>query len=157
MKFNDALSGAALVALGAVVLWHIQSFPPMPGQKFGPAWFPGLIAIGLIVCGALLVISRLRAAGAAPWFALPDWTRRARPLASVAAVIAGLVLYVLVVDALGFHITATVLLLLWSRLLGASWWLALPTSFIATAAIHLAFYKLLKVPLPWGLLERVIY
>ena len=59
----------------------------------------------------------------------------------------------LVVDTLGFHITATALLLLWSRLLGASWWLALPTSVFATVAIHLAFYKLLKVPLPWGLLE----
>jgi putative tricarboxylic transport membrane protein len=157
MKINDALGGAALVALGAVVLWHIQGFPPMPGQKFGPAWFPGLIAVGLIVCGALLVVSRLRAAGTAPWVALPDWTRRARPLASVATVIAGLVLYVLLVDTLGFHVTATALLLLWSRLLGASWWLALPTSLIATVAIHLAFYKLLKVPLPWGLLERILY
>ena len=49
MKVNDALIGAALAALGAVVLWHIQSFPPMPGQKYGPAWFPGLIAIGLMV------------------------------------------------------------------------------------------------------------
>ena len=27
MKFNDALLGAALAALGAVVLWHIQGFP----------------------------------------------------------------------------------------------------------------------------------
>ena len=47
MKVNDALSGAGLAALGGVVLWHIQGFPAMPGQKFGPAWFPGLIAIGL--------------------------------------------------------------------------------------------------------------
>src|SRR5512141_1401449 len=101
MKINDALAGAALVALGAVVLWHIQGFPPMPGQKYGPAWFPGMIAGGLIVCGALLVLARLRAAGSEPLFALPDWTRRARPLASVASVVAGLVLYVFAVDALG--------------------------------------------------------
>jgi putative tricarboxylic transport membrane protein len=157
MKFNDALIGAALVALGVVLLWHIQGFPPMPGQKYGPAWFPGLIAGGLIVCGALLVAARLRAAAFEPLFALPDWTRRARPVASVAAVIAGLVLYVFVVDTLGFHITATALLLIWSRLLGASWRLALPISLVATVGIHLAFYKLLKVPLPWGLLERIIY
>ena len=44
MKVHDALAGAGLAALGAVVLWHIQGFPAMPGQKFGPAWFPGLIA-----------------------------------------------------------------------------------------------------------------
>ena len=157
MKVNDALGGAALVALGAVVLWHIQGFPPMPGQKYGPAWFPGLIAGGLIVCGALLVIARLRAAAPEALLALPEWTRRARPVASVVSVIAGLLLYVFVADKLGFHITAAALLLLWSRLLGASWLLALPVSLAATAAIHLAFYKLLKVPLPWGLLERVVF
>ena len=157
MKINDALSGAALAALGAVVLWHIQGFPPMPGQKFGPAWFPGLIAVGLITCGALLVASRLRAATSEPLLALPEWSRRARPVASVASVIAGLLLYIFVVDTLGFHITAAVLLLAWSRLLGASWRLALPVSLAATVVIHLAFYKLLKVPLPWGLLERVVF
>jgi putative tricarboxylic transport membrane protein len=157
VKINDALSGAALAALGAVVLWHIQGFPPMPGQKFGPAWFPGLIAGGLIACGALLIASRLRAATSEPLLALPEWSRRARPVASVASVIAGLLLYVFAVDALGFHITAAALLLAWSRLLGASWRLALPVSLAATVVIHLAFYKLLKVPLPWGLLERVVF
>ncbi|MEK6245430.1 MAG: tripartite tricarboxylate transporter TctB family protein [Pseudomonadota bacterium] len=157
MKVNDALSGAALVAFGAVVLWHIQGFPPMPGQKFGPAWFPGLIAGGLIACGALLITSRLRAATPAPLLARPEWTRRARPVASVASVLAGLVLYVFVVGTLGFHITAAALLLAWSRLLGASWRLALPVALAATILIHLAFYKLLRVPLPWGLLERIVF
>ena len=70
---------------------------------------------------------------------------------------ADLLLYVFVVDTLGFHITAGALLLAWSRLLGASWRLALPVSLAATVVIHLAFYKLLKVPLPWGLLERVVF
>jgi putative tricarboxylic transport membrane protein len=157
VKVNDALAGAALAALGAAVLWHIQVFPPMPGQKYGPAWFPGLVAIGLIVCGALLVVARLRAATPQALFALPEWTRRARPVASVASVIAGLLLYVAVVDVLGFHITAAALLLAWSRLLGASWRLAVPVSLAAAVVIHLAFYKLLKVPLPWGLLERVVF
>jgi putative tricarboxylic transport membrane protein len=157
VKVNDALIGAALVALGAVVLWHIQGFPPMPGQKYGPAWFPGLIGGGFIICGALLVAARLRAATSEPLFELPEWTRRARPLASAASVVAGLLLYVFVVDTLGFHITAGALLLAWARMLGASWRLAVPVSLAATVVIHLAFYKLLKVPLPWGLLERVVF
>ena len=157
MKVNDALLGAALVVLGAVVLWHIQGFPPMPGQTYGPAWFPGLIAIGLIVCGVLLTVARLRAAAPQPLVALPEWTQRARPVASVASVIAGLLLYVALADLLGFHLIATALLLAWSRLLGASWRLALPVSVAATVVIHLAFYKLLKVPLPWGVFERFAF
>lgn len=157
MKVNDALSGAALVVLGAVVLWHIQGFPPMPGQKYGPAWFPGLIAGGLILCGALLVIGRLRTGTSEPALAIPDWMRRARPVAGVASVLTGLLLYVWVVDRVGFHLVAAALLLAWSRLLGASWRLAVPVAIAATVIIHLAFYKLLKVPLPWGLLERLVF
>ena len=157
MKVNDALIGAALVALGAVVLWHIQGYPPMPGQKYGPAWFPGLIAGGLIACGALLVLGRLRAASPQALAQLPDWVRRPRAVAGVTSVIAGLLLYIFAVDALGFYLTASLLLLAWARVLRASWLLALPVAIGATAVIHLSFYKLLKVPLPWGIFERFAF
>ncbi len=157
MKFNDALTGAALAALGAVILWHIQGFPPMPGQKYGPAWFPGVVACGLIACGVLLLVARLSAANTQPLAALPEWSQRIRPVAAVASVFIGLLLYIFVVDTVGFHITAAALLLLWSRMLGAAWRLAIPVALVATLAIQLSFYKLLKVPLPWGLFERFAF
>ena len=157
MKVNDALIGAALVALGAVVLWHIQGYPPMPGQKYGPAWFPGLIAAGLIACGALLVLGRLRSASPQALAQLPDWVRRPRAVAAVTSVLSGLLFYIFAVDALGFYLTASLLLLLWARMLRASWLLALPVAIGATVIIHLSFYKLLKVPLPWGIFERFAF
>jgi putative tricarboxylic transport membrane protein len=124
----------------------------MPGQKFGPAWFPGLVAAGLGVCGALLMRSGLRARTA--WVALPEWVYRAQPRAGVAALLLGLLLYILLADRLGFHIVGFFMLALWTRVLGAAWRVALPVSLIATLAIHLAFYKAMRVPLPWGVLER---
>lgn len=158
MKVHDALSGAGLAALGAVVLWHIQGFPAMPGQKFGPAWFPGLIAAGLVLCGALLIVQGLRgSARAQPWIALPAWIRRPRPLAGVASVIGGLAFYVLAADRLGFHLTGVLLLTLWMRILGASWRITLAVASIATLVIHLAFYKLLRIPLPWGVLQPLAF
>jgi putative tricarboxylic transport membrane protein len=157
VKIHDALSGAGLAALGAVVLWHIQGFPAMPGQKFGPAWFPGLIAIGLIVCGAMLAFAALRHGPSGPWIALPEWSARARPVLGVVSVIAGLLFYVLAADVLGFHLTGFALLVLWMRVLGASWKVTLIVAAIATVAIHLAFYKLLRIPLPWGVLERFAF
>ena len=54
MKINDAVFGVVLLALGVVVLWHVQSFPKIPGQKVGPALFPGSIAAGLIVLAAAI-------------------------------------------------------------------------------------------------------
>ena len=124
----------------------------MPGQKFGPAWFPGLIAAGLAICGALLVISGMKQRGA--WIQVPPWIHSRNARAGVAALIVGLLAYVLVADKAGFHITGVVLLALWVRILGGSWKVAIAVGVIGTVAIHLAFYKLLRVPLPWGVLER---
>jgi len=149
------LTGAALVALAAAILWHVQGFPAMPGQKFGPAWFPGLIASGLAICGALLIVSGLRAGTA--WFAAPAWVHRQRPMLGVASVVGGLLLYIVAADKLGFHLTGIILLALWMRVLGASWRAAVPAAVIATLAIHLSFYKLLRVPLPWGVFEAYAF
>ena len=149
------MTGAALAALGGIVLWHIQGYPAMPGQKFGPAWFPGLIAAGLIACGALLAVHGLRTS--APLVALPAWIRSARPVAGVASVIAGLLFYVFAADALGFYLTALLILVVWMRLLGASWRVTVPVAIVATVVIHLSFYKLLRIPLPWGVFERFAF
>jgi len=124
----------------------------MPGQKFGPAWFPGLIAIGLGVCGIVLIFAGRRAH--APWLRFPEWMRRADPRAAVLAILGGLVFYILAADILGFYITAVAIVALWVRILGASWRMTIAVGVLAPLAIHLAFYKGLRVPLPWGLLER---
>jgi putative tricarboxylic transport membrane protein len=155
VKINDALIGAALAALGLVILWHIQGFPAMPGQRFGPAWFPGIIAAGLVACGAALAVQGIRSR--APWVALDPWTRHARPLAGFASVIAGLAFYTIVADPLGFHLTGFILLLWWLRVLGARWPITFAVAVAAPVLLHLAFYKLLRVPLPWGVLERFAF
>jgi len=127
----------------------------MPGQRFGPAWFPGSIAAGLAVCGLLLIVSGLRRPS--PWLAWPQWVYRRRPLLGVGSVIAGLLFYILAADTLGFHITGIVLLTFWMRILGASWRMAAVAAVVATVAIHLSFYKMLRIPLPWGLFEQYAF
>jgi putative tricarboxylic transport membrane protein len=127
----------------------------MPGQKFGPAWFPGLIAAGLGLCGFFLIVSGVRQRG--PWLALPVWVSQRRPLFGVGSVIIGLLFYILAADKLGFHLTGVVLLAAWMRILGASWRVALVAAVLATIAIHLSFYKALRIPLPWGLLEQYAF
>jgi putative tricarboxylic transport membrane protein len=124
----------------------------MPGQKFGPAWFPGFVAAGLAICGALLAYNGLRERSS--WITAPEWLRSHRARAGVAALVGGLVAYILVVDHLGFHLTALALLAVWMRVLGASWRITALVAVVATLVIHLAFYKGLRVPLPWGVLER---
>ena len=155
MKINDTLTGALLLALGLVVLWQIQSYPAMPGQKYGAALFPGLIAIGLVVCGALLAVRGAKSGAA--WIALGAWMTRAQPAAGFLSVLIGLALYVVLADPLGFHLTGFLLLLAWTLVLGARPAVALPVAILAPILIHLAFYKLLRIPLPWGVLQSFAF
>ena len=155
MKINDAITGVALMVLGIGILWHIQGFPEMPGQKYGPAWFPGIAAAGLALCGLGLVYQGVRSR--VPWIALDAWTRRRRPVAGFLAIIAGLAFYVVASNPLGFHVTSVLLLVAWLRSLGARWPIARVVAIAAPIVIHLAFYKVLRIPLPWGLLERLAF
>ncbi len=150
MKINDAVIGAVLLLLSAGLLLHVQSFPRIPGQDVGPGMFPGLIAVGLAICGALLIGKGLRQRGR--WAQPGPWVRSRRHAVAAAAVVGGTVVYILLADIVGFLLLAPVLffVLFWSfgtRPMPAAIW-----AVVVTAGVHYAFYQLLRVPLPWGVL-----
>lgn len=152
MKINDAVFGVVFALLGAVVLFHVQSYPKIPGQGYGAAIFPGLVAVGFIVCGVLLVISGVRHRRDAPWFTGDNWLHSSRHIVAVLAIVLGVVAYIALVETIGFLIVAPMLLLAWFRVLGVRWALAIPAALLVVLAIWYVFYKLLRVPLPWGVL-----
>ena len=157
MKINDAIFGAVLLLLGVVILVHVQSFPKIPGQQVGPALFPGLVALGLAACGALLVISGVRARKTEAWYETADWMRSRRHVIAFVAIVGGVAAYVWLSDAIGFLIVAPILLWVWFVALGVRPVPALAIAIGTTLVIWYAFYKLLRVPLPWGVLTGVAF
>jgi putative tricarboxylic transport membrane protein len=158
MKVNDAVWGALFLLLSVAILLHVQSFPTIPGQKVGPALFPGVIAGGLAVCALLLIargiVSRAKGGEGAPWFVAGDWMRSPRHGLAFALVIGVNVFYILLVDRLGFILTGTIYLAVLFAVFGVRLRNNLPLALAITLVIHYAFYKLLRVPLPWGLLQN---
>jgi putative tricarboxylic transport membrane protein len=152
MKVNDAIVGALLVALAIAILVHVQGYPLIPGQKYGPALFPGLIAVGFIATGALLVVRGVRAGR--PLVRFAPWLASRTLVTNFVAVVAALLFYIVAADRLGFIVTGFLLLLGLFVKFGVRAGRATLVAAIATLAIHVAFYKLLRVPLPWGVLER---
>ena len=152
MKVNDAVVGAALIALALAILVHIQAYPLIPGQKYGAALFPGVIAVGFLVTGALLVARGVRQG--LPLITLGAWLRSPTLAANFLAICAVLVFYVVAVDALGFVLTGTTCLGALFLKFGVKPVRAVVIAVVATLVIHTLFYKLLRVPLPWGVLER---
>jgi putative tricarboxylic transport membrane protein len=157
MKVNDAVFGAILLLLGVVLLVAVQSFPRIPGQNVGPGLFPGLIAAGMVACGALLVIGGVRHRAGEPWVDLLPWTRSRPHLTAFVVTIGAVVGYIALVDAIGFVVVAPVLMFAVLLAYGTRPRTAAIVSVLATLAIWYAFYKLLRVPLPWGVLQRFAF
>ena len=156
MKINDAMFGALFGVLSLLVLWTIQSYPRIPGQNFGPAAFPGMAAFGLAVCSLLLIVQGLRTRAQTPWFTAGDWVRRPAQLIAFIVTVAGLALYVVASEKVGFLIIGTLIVATLMLALRVRVIVALPMALVATLVIHIAFYKGLRVPLPWGVLP-VLY
>lgn len=157
MKLNDAVFGLVLALLGAAVLAAIQGYPKIPGQPVGPALFPGLIAAGLCVTGVLLVAKGLRQRAQQPWVVWEDWVRSPRHVLGFATLVAGIVFYILASDWLGFLLTAPVVLAALFLVLRVPPARAVLIALVATLLVHFAFYKLLRVPLPWGVLKGIAW
>jgi putative tricarboxylic transport membrane protein len=153
VKFNDAVFGAILVLLGLAVIVHVQTFPRIPGQQVGPALFPGLIATALAACGLLLIASGLRHRSSQPWFLSESWTRSTRHVVGFLAVIAAVFAYIALAETIGFLIVGAAILFVLFVLFGVRAPKAAVIAVVATLAIWYAFYKLLRVPLPWGVLK----
>ena len=152
MKIHDALFGFFFLALGALVLFTIRGFPNIPGQPVGPALFPGLIAVGLCITGSLMVIKGLRNRDSTAWLEWEDWVHSPRHILALCVLLACVVFYIVAANDLGFLPTGFLMLVALFKALQVKWSRALLVALIATLVVHFAFYKMLRVPLPWGIL-----
>jgi putative tricarboxylic transport membrane protein len=152
MRIHDALSGLLLALLAVAILVTVSQYPPIPGQNVGPSAFPGVVGILLLGCSLLLIWRGLRGERM-PLVAMGAWTRSTPHLINFLLVIASLLFYIFCSTFLGFIITGVLILAVLFYALGVRPVLVLPIAIIATLVIHTVFYKFLRVPLPWGLLQ----
>ena len=150
MQRTDRWVGIGLALLALAVLWTARAFPNVPGQKLGAAFLPMIIGSGLLLCAIGLLVRSLRAA------AYADEAPRAAPgsehFGSALVIIGAVLAYLLLSERLGFLILAPLCLLAVFRALRVGWRPAIGWALGGTLLVHLAFYKLLRVPLPWGLI-----
>jgi putative tricarboxylic transport membrane protein len=103
-----------------------------------------------------LIRNGLRHGADVRWFERGEWTRHPRQVVALAVTLGALLLYVVASERIGFLLTALLMLVAMMRALHVRWGATLLVAAVATVAIHAAFYKGLRVPLPWGVLP-VLY
>ena len=151
MRSIDLRLGLALALLAAAVLWSAQALPAVPGQKLGAGFLPTLVGAGLLLCGLGLVGRSWR--GTAYGDDVAVQSAHWRDIGSALLIVVVVIAYILLADRLGFLLVAPLCLLAVFRVLRAGWLPALGWALAGTLLVHLVFYKLLRVPLPWGLLR----
>ena len=159
MRLPDRVTGLFLVGLGGLSAYGGWLLPPVPGQPVGPNVFPLVIGIGLAICGLMI------ASGIGHSFEEEEELVPFEPGQEVAAAPRGrfyglralfppalLIFYVAAAERLGFILTAGLIVFITSTALGARLKLSIPLAILAPIGVHLIFYKLLRVPLPAGLI-----
>ena len=150
MKLSDTVWGVLLLALSAAILWNVRTFPQIPGQSIGPAAFPGLLAVLLAACAVALIVRGVRAGETK--LVLGEWLRSRHHAGNFALTVAALLFYIVAADKLGFIVSALLILLALFWKLGVRTRVSVPVAVGTVFFIHVVFYKLLRVSLPWGVL-----
>lgn len=169
MKVSDRVTGLILLVLGAFTYYGGSKLAPVPGQQVGPDVFPMVIGASLAICGLLIVfgIGRTFEEEEKVVLSAEGDVVEADLLEKEASALRGflghgwkvlippgaLFFYYFASEKLGFWITASLMILALSRSQGAKWKGAILLALFAPIFVHLVFYKLLRVPLPEGLLK----
>ena len=159
MQLSDRITGGVIATLGSAAFFYGSKLPPVPGQQVGPSAFPMVVGAGLAICGLLIVLGVGRHFEQVAEAELAEHTspELLEPLPAwrswLALLPPGLVFfYALASERLGFLPTAALMVLAASFAFGAKAKLAVPLALVAPFVINLIFLKLLRVPLPGGLL-----
>ncbi len=135
-----------LALLGTAVLWSSRSFPAVPQQKVGAGFLPGIVGAGILLCALILVWRSTRAAAYVNAEPAPQNER----YAPAAVVVGSCLAYILLAERVGFLIVAPLCLMAVFMVFRARLVPSLVWAVVGTVIVHVAFYKALRVPLPWG-------
>jgi putative tricarboxylic transport membrane protein len=153
MRVADWVFGLVLLIGAGLIFQQAAGFSDMPGQDYGPAFVPSLIATGFTICGLALIFTGIRAR--APAFGLDPGARAPGRIFDALLTLGSIVFMMLVWDVLGFLISSTIVLtVLCARYWGGKIPQSLAVGIIGSLVIDWLFRKLLLVPLPLGPLSR---
>jgi putative tricarboxylic transport membrane protein len=154
---SDILLGCTFVVLGAVIVAAASLIEPLQHIPYGPGIFPTLVGSGMVLFGAEVAWNGRRGVPAEPnekdAEAETNPALLTNPVVATAGFLIVPILFVLLVPRLGFLIAMPLLIGGLIGILSRRWVMAAVAGIVITLLMHGIFQGVLKVPLPWGLLE----
>lgn len=150
MKLGDRALGA-LTLLGGVLLYLASlGFSPIPGQQYGAETLPRAIAFVASLTGIGLLVKGFATENGASLATLSDWTRNRASWARLGGTAVLVVIYIAIVERVGFTLTAFGLVLALLTLTRVRPVVALPVTIVTVIVVQFVFARILLVPLPRG-------
>jgi putative tricarboxylic transport membrane protein len=154
VKRVDIISGMIGILIGAYVMIKCQSYPEDFVMKIGPAFFPEILAGGLIIFSVLLVVQALLGKSIGD---VEKISIRQKGVQRVLIALAVMVVYCAVLKPVGFIIATIPFIMFYMFLLGNRkivQYVWVPAAI--TLAVYLVFEKVLVLSLPAGLLRSIL-
>ena len=150
MKRNDIVFGSIFIALGMFIFTQTAGYPSLEKGHPGPGLFPNLLAILFIIFGGILILKARRPSASGKEEEDPHPARK--KVVNAFFVLGVIAVYVAVVDVIGFLMTSALLLFVLMIKLGTPILRGAIASICITLFINIMFLKILRVPLPPGIL-----
>ena len=150
MKISDTVVGAGFVVAGALIIAGTMQYPTLDGGYPGPSLFPRILGGLMVGFGGLVGLKGLRTGDASQdveWLLL----HKSTGFINAVFVLVGVTAYILLVEKLGFLLTGALLLFVVMWRLKVRPLKALIVAVVFTAVVHFLFAKIMRVPLPLGL------
>ena len=157
-KKNDWIFGLISIAIGAFVLLNINTLAHMshPGDPAGPAALPQIIAVAMLIIGAVHVIFPLimRKKDVVQSEAK---NKRDISVMPIVFIIIASVIFIMLLDVIGYPIGMLLLVAAIMRAVGQRDVKKIAvTSVTTTFVLFVAFFYVLSVNLPLGVLESLL-
>ena len=151
MNKAETVAGALVTAIGVLLLVYAYKLDYMVESVPGPGFLPLWLGIGIVLTGAILTAKALRPAlvDSEPiqWPQPPGWIQ-------IGVMLGALAIALLLLEPLGFLVTAMLFMAALVFSLGLkSWPLLIAVPIVSALVLHLVFVVWLGVPLPLGLVS----
>jgi putative tricarboxylic transport membrane protein len=150
MKISDTVVGAGFVTAGALIIAGTINYPALDGGHPGPSLFPRILGGLMALFGGLVGLKGLRTGDTTQeveWLLL----HKSTGFINAIFVLVGVVAYILLVEKLGFLLMGALLLFAVMWRLKVRPLKALIVAVVFTVIVHFLFAKIMRVPLPLGL------
>ena len=150
MRLSDTALGLLVAAFGAALVFAALQLPGVRGQQFGAGFFPAIVGGLAVLAGFGIAAGGWRRGG--PAVVTAAWLRDPWALINIAILAGSIALFALVGDRVGFLPFAAALIWLVQWRMGTAPLRAALIAVPGAVLFQLLFAKLLRVPLPQGML-----